>query len=147
MVIIAALVLLFALFFVLRKNIGPAHLAMLAGLSVFEMFGTQMAEFISRAANNFSLDFVKNVIYLVLVAAFPLLLYVRSGRGGLFGLLRIVEAALFAVIMTSLIASSLQFFLPFDGLSTQILSYIENVKGPIVMVGIAAAYVDILLYR
>lgn len=146
MVIIIALAVLFFIFFFLHKHTGPAHLAMIAGLSVYELFGLGLVqwlhglEFLQAAPENL----LKSTVYLALIVAFPIILYLRSGRGGFGGIFRFVEALLFAVVMVSLISEPLAYFFPFDSLATQISGFIQNIKGPIVVVGIIGAYVDLL---
>ena len=147
MVIIATLVILFLIFFLLKHHTGPAHLAMIAGLSVYDMFGVQFADWLHQNIPNIPLDVIKTILYLAFILVFPLLMYLRSRRGGLRGILRIIEAAIFAIIMTALLAAPLAKYLPFDTLSGQIATFIANIEGPLVLVGIISAYIDILFYR
>lgn len=147
MVIIITLVALFVLFFFIRHHTGPAHLAVLAGLSVYEMFGVQFAEWLHKLASGITLDLAQTCIYVALILVFPLLLYLRSSRGGVFGILRIIEAALFSIILTSLLSATLAKFFPFDSLATQISSFISSIEGTVVLVGIIAAYLDIMIYH
>lgn len=147
MVIIAALIALFLVFFFVRHHSGPAHLAMIAGLSVYEMFGVQAAEWIHKVASQIPVDVIQTVIYVALILVFPLLLYMRSKRGGLFGVLRVAEAAVFACIMTALLSATIAKYLPFDTISAHISSFISSIEGPLVMAGVAAAYFDIMLYH
>ncbi len=146
MVIIIALAVLVFIFFFLRKHTGPAHLAMIAGLSVFELFGLGLVQWLHgldflRAAPE---SLLKNSVYLALIVAFPIILYLRSGRGGFGGIFRFIEALIFAAVMVSLISEPLAYFFPFDSLATQISNFIQTIKGPIVAVGVIAAYVDLL---
>lgn len=144
-VVLAALILLF---YLIRKHTGPAHLAVIAGVSVYNSFGTQCAEFLhANIFNSLELDLISACINLLLVLAFPLLLYFKSSRGGLFGILRIIEAVVFAAIVASLIAGPLAYFFPFDELSTEIYGFIKSIEGPIILFGVVSAYVDILTYR
>ena len=147
MVIIAVLVGLFVLFFFIRHHAGPAHLAMIAGLSVYEMFGVQFTEWFHKIASGIPLDLAQTIVYLALILVFPLLLYLRSHHGGLFGILRIAEAAVFACIMTALLSATIAKYLPFDSLSGQISNFISSIEGPLVLVGVIASYLDIMLYH
>lgn len=147
MVIIAVLAGLFALFFFVRHHAGPAHLAMIAGLSVYEMFGVQFSEWLHKIVSGIPLDLSQTIIYLALILVFPLLLYLRSHRGGLFGIMRIAEAAIFACIMTALLSATIARFLPFDTLSSQISNFISSIEGPLVLVGVITAYIDVMLYH
>ena len=144
-VVLAALTLMF---YLVRKHTGPAHLAVIAGVSVFNTFGLQLAKTLhENIFTNADLNLISNCINLLLVLAFPLLLYFKSSRGGLFGILRIIEAVIFAAILASLIAGPLAYFFSFDGLSTEIYGFIKSIEGPIILFGVVSAYVDILVYR
>ncbi len=147
MVIIAVLVGLFLLFFFVRHHTGPAHLAMIAGLSVYEMFGVQFTEWLHQTVGQVPLDLSQSIIYLLLILIFPLLLYIRSHRGGLHGILRIIEAALFSCILTALLSATIAKYLPFDTISTNISQFISSIEGPLVLVGVISAYLDLLIFR
>ena len=147
MVIIATLIILFLIFFFVRHHTGPAHLAMIAGLSVYQMFGTNFSDWLHKLFDQIPLDIIQTGVYIALILLFPLLLYFRSSRGGMFGILRIAEAALFSVLLTSLLSATIAKYITFDGLATQISSFISSIEGPVVLVGIIAAYLDIMLYH
>ena len=147
MVIIAVLVGLFLLFFFVRHHAGPAHLAMIAGLAVYQMFGEQFANWLHGLANQVPVDLAQTILYVALIAGFPILLYFRSHRGGLFGILRIAEAAVFACIMTALLSATIAKYLPFDTISTHISTFISSIETPLVITGVIAAYLDIMLYH
>ena len=147
MAIIVALALFLLIFFVVRKHFGAALLATIAGLSVYQLFGTGLAAQIHTWAPSWDLFIIEKVIYFALVLVFPLLLYVRSSRGGLFGILRLAEAIIFAVILTSLIAAPLSEILPFDDLSRELATFISSIQGYAVAAGVIGAYLDILLSR
>lgn len=148
MVILIALAALFALFFITKKHPGPAHLAVIAGLSVYEMFGKQAASWLSGVLpKNIDLFWIETGIYLALILVFPLILYLRSARGGLGGIIHLIDAAVFAVVLTALLAPVLAHFFAFDTLSTNLAGIIEKYEGWVVLVGIVSAYIDILIYR
>lgn len=147
MVILILLALLFGAFFLIRHHTGPAHLAVIAGVSVYETFGGQILDLIHKTNIGLPDPKLRALIFAVLVLGFPMILYFRSSRGGMFGLLRIAEAALLAALVTSLLAPHVAEWFAFDSLSNQILEWINSFKGPIMMVGVVTAYLDILLYR
>jgi len=147
MIIIVALVLLFGLFFFLKKHVGPAHLAVIAGISVYESFGKNIVDGIHSIAKSAPVGLLEVLVFLVLVLGLPMLLYLRSGRGGIFGILRIIEAAIFSALLVSLCSWCITYFFPLDSLSSNILSFINTYKGIIMVSGIAFAYFDILMYR
>jgi hypothetical protein len=147
MIVICAFVIFFALFFLVRKHAGPAHLAMIAGLSVNTLFGPQLLDLVAHFFPEAHLATVAQAVYLTLILFFPLLLYLRSARGGLSGLLRLIESAIFAALLTALISDSLAQFFEFDVIARQIADFIKSIEGYIVLAGIVSAYLDILLYH
>lgn len=147
MILIALLVGLFVLFFFIRHHTGPAHLAMIAGLSVYQMFGTDFAGWIHKAISSFPLEIIQSGVFITLILVFPLLLYLRSSRGGMFGILRIAEAAVFAVLLTALLSTTISQYIGFDQISVQIASFIKSIEGPLVLVGVLTAYFDLLMYH
>jgi len=147
MVIIFALILLFSAFYFLKKHVGPAHLAVIAGISVYESFGKNIVDGIHHIAKSAPTNLLEVLVFLVIVVGLPMLLYLRSSRGGIFGVLRIVEAGIFSALLVSLCSWCIAFFIPLDNLGQNILSFIEAYRGIIMVSGIAFAYFDILMYR
>ena len=147
MVILITLVALFAIFFIIRKHVGPAHLAVVAGVSVYQTFGQQLVDMFHKMIEGASPDLIGHCVYLALVLVFPLLLYFHSSHGGLFGILRILESAAFAALLTSLISGPLAYFFPFDTLATQIFDTIKSMEGPIIGFGLVTAYLDVIFYH
>lgn len=147
MVIIISLAVFFLIFYLVRHRIGPANLAVIAGLSIYDMFGANITAMLHNVLTNIAEVDLRGWVFLALVVGFPLILYFRSHGNGLFGILRVAEAALFAALLTILIAPTLASFFSFDSLANSILSTINSFKDPIVLVGIGAAYLDILLCR
>lgn len=147
MVIGAILALFFALFFAVRRHMGPGILAVVAGVAVYEAFSAQLLDL----SHNLNLGLpdakVSAIIAFILVVGFPMILYLKSSKGGMFGLIRIVEALIIAALVTSLIAPAVGEWFAFDDLSKQIMGWINSVRGPMMMIGIGSAYLDILLYR
>lgn len=62
----------------------------------------------------------------------------------MYGVLRVAEAALFALLMTALLIPAVEFFVPFDDFSNQLAVAIQNAEGALIAIGVAAAYIDIL---
>lgn len=144
MVIIAILVALFLIFFLLHRHSGPAHLAMISGLTVYSMFGAGFTIWLSQVFTWLSPELAGQLFYIALIALFPLIIYLRSSRGGMYGVLRVAEAALFALLMTALLIPAVEFFVPFDDFSNQLAVAIQNAEGALIAIGVAAAYIDIL---
>lgn len=147
MIIIAALAILFALFFVLKKHVGPAHLAVIAGVTVYDTFGTDVVNGLLNVVHDVPKTLLEVIVFLILVLGLPLLLYLRSSRGGLFGILRLIEALLFSALLVSLCAWCINYFAPFDTIGKNIVDFIAKYKGIIMLAGVLSAYFDILFYR
>ena len=147
MIIIAALVVFFIIFYVLKKHVGPAHLAVIAGMCVYDSFGHNLVDGAAKVIHSAPRSLLEVIIFLTFVLILPFILYLRSGRGGLFGILRIIEAATFSALLVSICSWCISYLIPLDSLSTSILSGINAIKGIIVVAGIAFAYFDILVYR
>ena len=147
MIIIISLAVFFAIFYLVRHRIGPTNLAVIAGLSIYEMFGDNIVSLVRNIFNNFPENTLKSIIFLLLVVGFPLILYFRSRGRGLFGLLRIAEATLLSALLTILIAPTLASFFTFDTLANNILGFITSCKHTIVLIGIIGAYLDIILCK
>lgn len=147
MVIIITLIVLFIILFFIRHHTGPAHLAMIAGLSVYEMFGANFADWIHKLLDSVPLEYIQSGVYVALILIFPLVMYIHSSKGGLYGALRVIEAAVFATLLTALLSSTLSQYLPFDTLAVQISTFISSIEGPLVLVGVLSAYLDIMLYH
>ena len=81
------------------------------------------------------------------MALFPLILYFRAGKSGLFGVLRFVEAIIFALLLTMQIADPLASIFTFDTLARELANWIQHVHGYLLIAGIIFAYVDTFLYR
>jgi hypothetical protein len=74
-------------------------------------------------------------------------LYFRAGKGGLFGVIRFVEAAIFALLLTMLISDSLASIFSFDTLARELANWIQGIQGYLMVAGVIFAYVDTFLYR
>ena len=143
-VVLAALLLCFLL---IRHHVGVPFLAMIAGLAVYEHFGADFANTINLWIPAVSSEVANTALYVFFVALVPLILYFRAGKSGLFGFMRAIESIIFAIMLTALLASPLVALFDFDTLSADIASWIEGIRGIILVVGIIFAYVDTFLYR
>lgn len=143
-VVLAALLLCFLL---VRHHVGVPFLAMIAGLAVYEHFGASFANAINQLTPSIEARMADACLYILFVAIIPLLLYFRSGRSGLFGIMRAAESIIFAVMLTVLLSGPLVTLFSFDTLSASISGWIGGVREVILVVGIIFAYVDTFLYR
>ena len=96
-VVLATLLLVFMIF---RRHVGVPFLAMVAGITVYDLYGAQFARILSEWVPNISESIAQHVLYLVFVAFFPLVLYFRVGKSGLFGVLRFIEVNLFHPVIS-----------------------------------------------
>jgi hypothetical protein len=83
---------------------------------------------------------------LLLVFGFPLLLYFRS-HPKTHGWIHVLEAAIFAILLVSLVAPALTIWVKYDDLSKIIIDIINHNIQYVIIAGIIAAYLDILVYK
>ena len=143
-VFLAALLLLFV---AVRHNVGVPFLAMIAGVAVYDNWGAQFSNSIASWLPGSNLMWVQYGLYGLLVVGFPLILYLRAGKSGLFGVLRIAESVVFAAILTIFVAEPLANIFTFDNLAYDIAGFLNNIRGVAMIVGIIAAYVDVFLFH
>lgn len=143
-VVLAALLLCFVFF---KRHIGIAFLAMVAGLAVYDHFGALFAETIRTWVPAVDVTLTQQILYALFVAVIPLLLYFRAGKSGLFGLLRIAEAVVFAATLTVLLSDLLVYYFSFDTLAAEITQWLDGAHGYMMVAGVILAYVDIFFYR
>ncbi len=120
---------------------------MIAGVAVYDSWGASFANTISEWIPDVSVIVIQYALYGLLVVGFPLVLYLRAGRSGLFGILRIAESVVFAAVLTILVAEPLANIFSFDNLAYEISGFLNNIRGIAMIVGIIAAYVDVFLFR
>ena len=147
MVLVVLLAALLLLFLMVRNHVGVPFLAMIAGLAIYQTVGGQFAEFLGSLSGRLDPWWVSRILFILFVAVIPLVLYFRVGKTGLFGALRIVESVIFAVMLTMLLATPLSDMLSFDNLAKDLASWIDSVKGVVMVAGIILAYVDAFFYR
>ena len=143
-VVLAALLLCFML---VKHNVGVPFLAMIAGLAVYEAFGEAFASIIHTWVPALDEIIAQQILYGLFVLLMPLLLYFRAGKSGLFGALRIVEGAIFAVMLTIMASSLLVYYFSFDTLAIDITNWIDGIRNYIMIAGVILAYVDVFFYR
>lgn len=143
-IILAVLVLIFVIF---RHHVGVPFLSMIAGVAVYDAFGASFASTISQWIPAINEGLASQIIYSILVAIVPIVLYFRVGRTGLFGVLRIIESLIFAFLLTVLISGVVSDYFPLDKYSNEILSWINGVRGFLMMGGVLMAYVDVFFYH
>jgi hypothetical protein len=90
---------------------------------------------------------IQHAIYGILVVVFPLILYLRAGKSGLFGILRVAESIVFAAVLTIMVAEPLASIFSFDTLAYDIAGFLNSIRGIAMIVGIATAYVDAFLFH
>ena len=141
------LVALIVLFILLRHHVGVPFLSMIAGVAVYDAFGASFAATVAQWIPAIDEGLASQIIYGVLVAGVPLVLYFRVGRSGLFGLLRIIESIILALLMVVLMSGIISTYFPLDKYSSEILGWINGVRGFLMMGGVIMAYVDVFFYH
>ena len=147
MVLAVALAALILLFILVRHNVGVPFLAMIAGVAVYSGWGEQFSNTIVGWFPSIDISMVQHIIYGLLVLVFPLILYLRAGKSGLFGILRIAESIVFATVLVIFLSEPLASIFSFDNLAYNISSFLAQIKGVAMIVGISAAYVDVFLFH
>ena len=143
-IILAVLIVAFIL---IRHHVGVPFLSMIAGLAVYDAFGAGFAGTLAQWIPAINETIADQIVYGALVAAVPLVLYFRVGRSGLFGIMRIIESTIFALLLTVLISGIVSSYFPLDNYSSQILGWINGVRGILMMIGVIMAYVDVFFYH
>ena len=143
-VVLAALLLLFLL---VRHHVGVPFLAMVAGVAVYEAFGLQFASAIHQWIPAIDEWWAQLGLYVFFVFVMPIVLYIRAGKSGLFGALRVIEAIVFALLLTVLVADPLASLFSFDNTARDVANWIEGIRGILMVIGVIFAYVDVMLFR
>ena len=143
-VVLAALLLLFLL---VRHHVGVPFLAMVAGVAVYEAFGLQFASAIHQWIPAIDEWWAQLGLYVLFVFVMPIVLYIRAGKSGLFGALRVIEAIVFALLLTVLVADPLASLFSFDNTARDVANWIEGIRGILMVIGVIFAYVDVMLFR
>lgn len=147
MILAIFLIALIILFVAVRHNVGVPFLAMIAGVAVYDNWGAGFANGLSEFFPGVSIMWIQYALYGLLVLGFPLILYMRAGKSGLFGALRIAESVVFAAVLTIMVAEPLANIFTFDNLAYNISSFLGGIRGIAMIVGIIAAYVDVFLFH
>lgn len=147
MILAVALAALLLLFIIVRHNVGVPFLAMIAGVAVYNSWGADFANCLAEWFNIPDISWVQHGLYGLLVLVFPLLLYLRAGKSGLFGVLRIAESVVFAAVLVIMLAEPLASIFTFDNLAYDIASFLNGIRGIAMITGIIAAYVDVFLFH
>ena len=142
--ILAALLLCFLIF---RHHVGIPFLAMIAGVTVYDAFGASFAEAIHTWIPAIDTWIAQQVLYGLFVAIIPIVLYFRVGRSGLFGILRIIESAIFALMLTILLSGLAATIFSYDSMTVKLADWINGIKGILMVGGVIFAYVDVFFYR
>ena len=143
-VVLAALLLLFLL---VRHHVGVPFLAMVAGVADYEAFGLQFASAIHQWIPAIDEWWAQLGLYVFFVFVMPIVLYIRAGKSGLFGALRVIEAIVFALLLTVLVADPLASLFSFDNTARDVANWIEGIRGILMVIGVIFAYVDVMLFR
>lgn len=147
MVLVVLLAALLLLFLLMRHHVGVPFLAMVAGVTLYDAFGAGFAQTIHQWVPAADVWWTERALYALFVAVMPLIIYFRVGKSGLFGVLRIVESIVFALLLTILLANPLAEIFSFDNTSIELANWIVGIRGIVMVVGVILAYVDVFFYR
>ena len=147
MILIIFLAALILACYVGKRHGGVAFLAAIAGAYIYELYGDQLTNFICNFIPSLDLWWCAKIVELLIIVGFPLMIYFRAGKGGLFGVLRLVETIAFALLITILAAPTLVEICEFDSSAQNIVQYLDSVRDPILIFGIILSYVDILITK
>ena len=147
MVLVILISVLLLMCFGMRRHGGIAFLAAIAGVYIFDRFGQDFANFLCDLIPAIDIWWCTRILYLVFVLAFPLIIYFRASKGGLFGVLRWVETIAFTFLITILVAPTLAEIFEFDDLAQLIVQGVDVVRTPMLILGVILSYVDILIAK
>ena len=145
MIIIIALIVLFVIFFILKKHVGPAILASLAGVTVYNStygFYPFLQNIIKIPSST-----IANIMFLILVLVFPLVIYIFSSKNWSPMIIRIPTSIIAAVVIVSFCTGLVDFYSMTDAIGKNIINFITSYCGFINIAGIALAYFDTIIYR
>ena len=115
----------------MRHHVGVPFLAMVAGVALYDAFGATFAQTINQWIPAADVWWTEKALFALFVAVMPLIIYFRVGRSGLFGVLRIIESIIFALLLTII----------------ELANWIVGIRGIVMVVGVILAYVDVFFYR
>ena len=147
MVLVILMAVLLLACFAMRRHGGIVFLASIAGMYIFNEFGQIFTDFICNLIPAVDEWWCLRCINLLFVLVFPMIIYFRASKGGLFGVLRLVETVAFAFLITVLVAPTLAEIFEFDDLAQLITQGIEVIRTPMIIIGIILSYVDILVAK
>jgi len=117
-------------------------LAVIAGGYVHQTFGDWLTETVMKNVDGLAQDIVSSVIFLILVAGVPLLLYFKS-KSGRVGLIHLVQIVIFAAVLVLLAAPVAGQWVTFDALTQEIVGWVNANIQFVVIAGVVSAYYDI----
>lgn len=143
MIIIGALIVLFAIFFLLKKHVGTAILASFAGAIVHETIsGFYITVY---QTTKIPLDIVENTAFIIFVLVIPLFIYISSKRSWSPTPLRIFNSIVASLLVVTLCSGFIGHVIKLDSFSIDVLGIINNCRGAISTLGIVIAYFNVIL--
>ena len=147
MALVVLMAVLLLIGFAVRRHGGITFLAALAGMYIYSQFGETFSDFICNAIPAIDSWWCLRCINLLLVLIFPMIIYFRASKGGLFGALRWIETFILAFLLTVLVAPTLAEIFEFDDLAQTIVQWISTIQTPMLVLGIILSYLDILIAK
>ena len=145
MVIIGALIILFLVFFFLKKHVGPTILASLAGYTVY----TATIGFLPtlHSWTNLPTKTLEIISLALFVVVLPLVVYIFSNRNWSPMPIRLVTAVVASAIIISFASGITDLYSSVDALGKNILNLATSYRGIIDSVGLLIAYIDLTIFK
>ncbi len=150
MVALIILCSLFALFFFTHRRQSPAILAAIAGLTIFNLTASDVANFTSSTLSAhvpfLTTDVSASLYCALLILLFPLIVYFRSDRS-CSSKFQLLQSLAFAALITALLLPTVSAFTNLDSISVQINGFLQPALIYIIIVSVVLAYFDILFRK
>lgn len=147
MVLAVLMATLLLICFTLRRHGGIAFLAALAGMYIHTQFSENFSDFLCNLMPAIDPWWCLRCLNLLFVLVFPMIIYIRASKGGLFGALRWVETFAFTFLITILVAPTLAEIFDFDDLAQTIVQGTAAIQAPMLVLGVILSYIDILIAK
>lgn len=147
LIVLAIILLLFAVTYITRRRFGVLGLALCAGYLLSTMWTADVTPWIEGAGIQLMTPPLSSVVAAALVLMPPVLLLIFGGPTYNGPLLRLIGAAAFALLATSFLLGPLGSSLVLDESGMKIYQVLVNNKSFIITATIAYALYDIITMR
>ena len=144
MVILIIEIILFLIFYLTKRHLGPSILATLAGTITNNLFNTDITNFISNLLPNIPRNYIEFTVLAFFIFLLPLSLYFKQSHSGSSTIFHIIRCFCYATVIFLILAPQLQLFLPLDKISADFLHFISPFNRFVLLTSIIFGYLDIL---